>query len=186
MSPKLDFQKLRDCLSKCFIVGSLLTTKIMSKNYLKIDGVRLIARPCPGATHNNLPAEGGAPAGAGRDRRPNNAVAGAGQGLRPREWRVRGGAAAGVAEVGRAATMTTLRLQPGQPGLPPRARANAWPRSVRRPRRSPQRPWRPPRASRRPHGHHGRGGRHGSRGGVICLKIVRIKFLLLKNLLFCR
>ena len=40
MDPKLDFQKLRDRLSKYFIVGSRLITKFMSQKHLKIDSDR--------------------------------------------------------------------------------------------------------------------------------------------------
>ena len=36
MNPKMDSQNLRRCLSEYFFVGSSLTTKIMSKNYLNI------------------------------------------------------------------------------------------------------------------------------------------------------
>ena len=37
MNPKLDSQQLRHCLGEYFFVGSWLTTKSMSQNYLKIE-----------------------------------------------------------------------------------------------------------------------------------------------------
>ena len=40
VTPKLDCQKLKSCLSKYFIVDSSLSTKSMSQIYLETDGGR--------------------------------------------------------------------------------------------------------------------------------------------------